>query len=109
MALDLDIMADDFADMVADLPHYLTFGDVTSEVVFNDVESSETADLAGMIEGADGEAWYAIDSEVTIPAAGDVVTIAAIKEMAGTKYRVVRASEAPDGKVIKLTLKAEEE
>ena len=109
MALDLDMMASDFADMVNDLPHYLTFGGNTVQVIFDDAESRESADLAGMVEGADGSAWWTIDDQVTAPDVGDVVSIASTQDGTGVNYRVISVSDSPDGVARKLTLKAEEE
>ena len=109
MALSLDMLESDFAEMVADLPHYLRFNDSETEVVFSGPGDNDAVLMAGVDDQSSAQAWYPIDSEKETPDVGDVVEIATGTELPGVRYRVQSIEDSPCGKVRRLVLVDEQE
>ena len=96
------LSAADFTFMRADLSHTMTWNGAAYTVVFGDLADQDELQMAGILENKGVEIWLAVAdfSAVTMPGPGDMVTVGSVK------YRVVRASDSPDGVCRTLTCEA---
>lgn len=102
-------MAGDLDEMIEDLPAILTFGGFDYQVVASEVDSESDAQLAGIEDQHEIEIVMATEEGVTLPAAGDTVTLKHLETQTAVTYRVTRIQDHPDGVARTLFVKGEEQ